>query len=584
MTPINMRRFVTILAVLAVSTSAFGQVWINTNVAATSGPLPGTETNVLAPTAGVLYLPGQLKMLTNLYLFDDWSHPLHLRLNEVVSNVVAVGSVASNQTPEQSWTVWKDAQTNYIARNFAGTRTTNASFSALLNAIIVPTNSGCVVEIGPSLIAAGQYAPFYIDTPIEVANFNGFTLRGKGNYGTTISPADGYDGRMFVATNMSGITRFENIRFQAGTTGKSQNTNTCLELIDCAEVLVRDCEFDRFVGSAIRHANLTRGSAWNGISQTYFVGATNMAGPMLDISGSGSGPISDYIVSQNHFYAQNTNQIIRLSGDVMRNAQIVGNRIGTYADTAVKCIRIDGGYGHLISGNAFYASYAASRFVEFVPAASNDFAAAVVGNTFGMSYGTNAIFISSNAHGVVISGNSLGSCVGGAKIKVEGDNLNGAVVQGYGVTSSNMYRGEWGAAASNLASTAYGWGNHADAGYLTEETDPVFSAWRTNDDAGLRPSTAASVSGGQVTLWCQSNSIYTLDLTGANTITAAVPWVIQTNGWTAGDIPLFGLKVMMDSDATWAWPVGCVTNVAAPTVSSTNFYMLMHNGATWCAY
>ena len=137
---------------------------------------------------------------------------------------------------------------------------------------------------------------------------------------------------------------------------------------------------------------------------------------------------------------------------------------------------------------------------------------------------------------------------------------------------------------SNFAVRATGTLTLDGASALTNEIDPAFSAWRTNDAAGLRPSTAASVSGGQVTLWCQSNSLYTLDLTGANTITAAVPWVIQTNGWTAGDIPMFGLKVMMDADATWAWPSGCVTNVAAPAVSSTNFYFMINNGSAWCAY
>jgi len=37
----------------------------------------------------------------------------------------------------------------------------------------------------------------------------------------------------------------------------------------------------------------------------------------------------------------------------------------------------------------------------------------------------------------------------------------------YGITSTNSYRGDWGQAASNLASTAYGWGNHSTNGYAT---------------------------------------------------------------------------------------------------------------------
>ena len=172
----------------------------------------------------------------------------------------------------------------------------------------------------------------------------------------------------------------------------------------------------------------------------------------------------------------------------------------------------------------------------------------------------------------------------------------------YGTAYTNVYRGSWGDFASNLAAKAYGWGNHADAGYLTEETDPNWASasnlYATKEEStniaqavvggwtfdGLPRSSAAVVAGGQVSIWCESNRLWNLDLTGANTITAAVPWVIYTNAWAAGDIPMFAVKVAMDADATWAWPAGCVTNVAAPTVNSTNFYMFIHNGSAWCAY
>ena len=46
----------------------------------------------------------------------------------------------------------------------------------------------------------------------------------------------------------------------------------------------------------------------------------------------------------------------------------------------------------------------------------------------------------------------------------------------YGTETNTAYRGDWGASASNLAAQAAGWGDHALAGYLTAETDPVFSA------------------------------------------------------------------------------------------------------------
>ncbi|HRT05816.1 MAG TPA: hypothetical protein P5204_08960, partial [Kiritimatiellia bacterium] len=41
----------------------------------------------------------------------------------------------------------------------------------------------------------------------------------------------------------------------------------------------------------------------------------------------------------------------------------------------------------------------------------------------------------------------------------------------YGTATNEAYRGDWGLAASNLAAQAAGWGDHAEAGYLTAETD-----------------------------------------------------------------------------------------------------------------
>lgn len=85
MTPFNMSNrpfFASALlaGLLAVLPAACGQVWINTNVASTSGPLPGASPVALTDNASILYFPSQLKLLTNLYLHDDWNVPLHSRI------------------------------------------------------------------------------------------------------------------------------------------------------------------------------------------------------------------------------------------------------------------------------------------------------------------------------------------------------------------------------------------------------------------------------------------------------------------------------------------------------------------------
>jgi hypothetical protein len=51
-----------------------------------------------------------------------------------------------------------------------------------------------------------------------------------------------------------------------------------------------------------------------------------------------------------------------------------------------------------------------------------------------------------------------------------------AVVVNYGTATNTAFRGDWGASVSNQAAQAAGWGDHALAGYLTAETDPVFAA------------------------------------------------------------------------------------------------------------
>jgi len=415
------------------------------------------------------------------------------------ASIVEVGAVASNALagvaaipPQQSWTVWNDAATNYIAKDFAGARTTNASFSALLQSILVATNSGCVVEIGPSHVAAGNFKPFYIDSPVVVSNFTGFTLRGRGNYGTTISPAYGYECAMFVLTNMSGICRFENIRFQAGTIGDSANTNPCINAIDVAEIIVRDCEFDSFAGTSLRHRNTTRFSAWNAISATYFVGKNTNGFPVLDIGADGSAAMLDYIISGNHFHTWSTNTIVKIAGANTRNVQFSNNRVGSFAAVVVDGISVEGGYGHTFVANAFQAGHRTSKLISFCPAASNDFHSTVAANNFGLSYGTNAIYANADAHGVNVFGNTMPA----AKVRFDGPNVGGYVLQGYGTNSTTAARGDDARLSDARTPTAHSqdWSTITGtpdtvSGYgitdaLTEESDPAWDMWRTDVSPG----------------------------------------------------------------------------------------------------
>ena len=61
---------------------ASGQVWWNTNVAGTIGPMPGIGTNALSANAGTLFLPSSIKLATNLFLHDDWTTSLSERLRQ----------------------------------------------------------------------------------------------------------------------------------------------------------------------------------------------------------------------------------------------------------------------------------------------------------------------------------------------------------------------------------------------------------------------------------------------------------------------------------------------------------------------
>lgn len=81
----DMRKYVKISLILAIAFvsivwQASAQVWINTNVASTSGPLPGASPSALSPNASILYFPSILRLMTNIYLHDDSTNSLSIRL------------------------------------------------------------------------------------------------------------------------------------------------------------------------------------------------------------------------------------------------------------------------------------------------------------------------------------------------------------------------------------------------------------------------------------------------------------------------------------------------------------------------
>jgi len=113
---------------------------------------------------------------------------------------------------------------------------------------------------------------------------------------------------------------------------------------------------------------------------------------------------------------------------------------------------------------------------------------------------------------------------------------------------------------------------------------PIYSTTYITD--GFHVATPAIVTDGAAYLWAESNAWWTLDVTGANTLTAAVPWVISTNGLAVGEIPALAVKVALaDSETnTWSWGSILTNSVTTPTAGSTNLFMLWWNGAAWVAY
>lgn len=94
--------------------------------------------------------------------------------------------------------------------------------------------------------------------------------------------------------------------------------------------------------------------------------------------------------------------------------------------------------------------------------------------------------------------------------------------------------------------TAFGWGDHAEAGYLTSftETDPVFGA-----------SPAAGIAAGDITNWTTAfnRSPTSLTLSGANVLTLAREGVADLDADLSGLAEGSGLTFHQSVDETLGW-------------------------------
>ncbi len=314
--------------------------------------------------------------------------------------------------------VWVDENTNYHARSADGELNVQSeSFSAIMNRLLIADYKGAIIEIGPSKISTRHYPIFGIDAPIITSGepFSGFTIRGRGNYGTTIGPVDGYAGPMFVLTNLTGILRIENIRFQAGVAGNSENTNIVLDVRNVCEIQIAGCEFDRFRGTAIRYEPSVTPAlgAWNAIHRTWFVAQRGSeAHPTVHLVGSRETIASlDFLISECYFYtgASATGSKCVLVDGGFDNVRIVDNLFYIANTANGAAIELTWGRGATIVGNNFDVFWGPSRGVIFNPGDPHTFHSVVVGNSFGRSYSTNLVVATPSVRGVTIMANSLGN-------------------------------------------------------------------------------------------------------------------------------------------------------------------------------
>lgn len=356
------------------------------------------------------------------------------------SSHFATGTPLYAQSPQVGWTVSVDAHTNYTACASDGSRLyTNGSFSGLMNQII-PMSTNGVINLGCTTVE-GRHIPFEIDGMIDIRN--NIVIRGQGYHGTAIICTNGYAGKFFVVTG--GTLVFERIRINV--TGASASTNPCMEVGSTASGLkVWDCTFTGFSGPSIRYDASQAGHANNHINRCWFF-SSGSASPAIDLTATRSSTYrTDGIqILDNVFYLR-TNQAVRVAASNVNQVIFSGNQVFSAGSVAGGMgVQVLGGIGHIVSDNAFVSWTANRRPIVFDSPASNYFGAIVQGNTFEAGLPTNAVYVGANSHGIKVYGNAIAA----GSVFTAGSN-------GGGYVAENLARGE----------AAYGWGDHAAAGYL----------------------------------------------------------------------------------------------------------------------
>lgn len=209
---------------------AAGQVWINTNVAGTMGPIPGVGTNALAPNAAVLYFPSTLKMTTNIYLHDDLTNALHTRLATITASVADVqANMVTNLEPymllaggTNLWLADTNAGISYMANtngnqiNFeAGTF--SGSWSIITNATVTNAvdqtarDSASNAQVAAEAAAATGTAAYALAVAAATTNDLGDYVPMVDPYGLWEFTDEGIS---FLAWNDGATIDFENHIFE----------------------------------------------------------------------------------------------------------------------------------------------------------------------------------------------------------------------------------------------------------------------------------------------------------------------------------------------------------------------------------
>jgi len=318
-----------------------------------------------------------------------------------------VGAVATDEVAHRSYQVWLGADGLYYGASSdrAGT-TSSASFAAVMNWAATNILNAGVIEIGTRRNSASTPVTYYIDAPIYIDK--GVTVRGLGNYGTTIGIESGYTGEMFVVgenADVGGIVSFERIRFE----GDATNANPCIDFQRCAETKLRDNEWTGFIGPSVKLDATQRRMHWNEIINCWFVGNRNTS-PQITVTAASTPKFQNLLISGCHFgFFDSSIEALNVSGNVY-GVQVVGCRIWRDpSKTGDKFAVFQSGTGHIVTGNSFGWFGGTRNPISFAPSGAHDFKSAVFGNVFHDSdTNANLITVAADASGVSIWGNSYG--------------------------------------------------------------------------------------------------------------------------------------------------------------------------------